>query len=511
MKRTIRLTALLLVAALLVCACTACGTGEGKASSEDTPSSGAASSEAAGEDISKKVELSMYVVSDRPVVQDQVEENYNKVFEEKLNCTLKVNWIGWAEYKNKYPLLFSSGEVFDMAYTSTWLNFSPLARKGAFKELDELWPKYAPKNYERQSEMALRQSKVNGHSYCIPTLLGTYSASGPTYRTDILEGTDWDGKMETIADYEEFLEYAKEAAPEMEPYNVYQSGSDMDEVYMKSKGLYGLTGGFLWLDPSEEKPQVFTYYEYGDTPEFLTMMSRWNEKGFFSKSALSDTDSQKFRGGKAASRITNLDAYPDEYIRHPEWGVKYANLVSDVSNLPFTQDAMAIASTSKNPERALMLYDLITSDQEVFNAFYYGVEGVNYKIIDGQIENLAPDDFVYSACWSARTPEFDMDDYGSPADLPDIRASFDSHIEEMKGEGSQKYTGFVMDTAAIETEFAACQNVHQQYWWPLELAYTDAESGLQEYEEKMEVAGIERIREEVQRQLDEYLDSLEEK
>ena len=93
MKRTIRLTALLLVAALLVCACTACGTGKGKASSEDTPSSGAASSEAAGEDISKKVELSMYVVSDRPVVQDQVEENYNKVFEEKLNCTLKVNWI----------------------------------------------------------------------------------------------------------------------------------------------------------------------------------------------------------------------------------------------------------------------------------------------------------------------------------------------------------------------------------------------------------------------------------
>ena len=74
------------------------------------------------------------------------------------------------------------------------------------------------------------------------------------------------------------------------------------------------------------------------------MMSRWNEKGFFSKSALSDTDSQKFRGGKAASRITNLDAYPDEYIRHPEWGVKYANLVSDVSNLPFTQDAMATVS-----------------------------------------------------------------------------------------------------------------------------------------------------------------------
>ena len=49
---------------------------------------------------------------------------------------------------------------------------------------------------------------------------------------------------------------------------------------------------------------------------------------------------------------------------------------------------MAIASTSKNPERALMLYDLITSDQEVFNAFFYGVEGVNSKTIAASYTHL---------------------------------------------------------------------------------------------------------------------------
>ena len=82
---------------------------EGKASSEDTPSSGAASSEAAGEDISKK-SGALHVCGQRPARgSGPGGGNYNKVFEEKLNCTLKVNWIGWAEYKNKYPLLFSSG------------------------------------------------------------------------------------------------------------------------------------------------------------------------------------------------------------------------------------------------------------------------------------------------------------------------------------------------------------------------------------------------------------------
>ncbi len=42
--------------------------------------------------------------------------------------------------------------------------------------------------FERQSESALTQATVGDHYYCIPTLLATYSAFGPIYRTDLLEG-----------------------------------------------------------------------------------------------------------------------------------------------------------------------------------------------------------------------------------------------------------------------------------------------------------------------------------
>ena len=83
--------------------------------------------------------------------------------------------------------------------------------------LDELWPKYAPKNFERQSEAALRQATVEGHYYCIPTLLATYSAYGPIYRTDILEGTDWDGKMENLADFGAYLGYVKRRLRSLNP------------------------------------------------------------------------------------------------------------------------------------------------------------------------------------------------------------------------------------------------------------------------------------------------------
>ena len=41
-----------------------------------------------------------------------------------------------------------------------------------------------------------------------------------------------------------------------------------------------------------------------------------------------------------------------------------------------------------------------------------------------------------------------------------------------------------------------------------ELGYTDIDKGLAEYEEKMKAAGVDKVREEIQRQLDEYVAGL---
>lgn len=175
-----------------------CGSNNSSSSNGGAAKSGSTSSASGELDTSEFVELSMYVISDRPAGQDAIDENLNKLLKEKLNCSLKINWIGWAEYANKYPLLFSSGEEFDMAYSASWLNFASLAQKGAFKSLDELWPTYAPKNFAAQSEEAKQQATVNGSYYCVPSLLSTYNSYGPIYRGDLVEGTEWDGKMETF-------------------------------------------------------------------------------------------------------------------------------------------------------------------------------------------------------------------------------------------------------------------------------------------------------------------------
>ena len=42
--------------------------------------------------------------------------------------------------------------------------------------------------------------------------------------------------------------------------------------------------------------------------------------------------------------------------------------------------AMAISSKSKNPERALMVYDILRNDVECYRLIRYGIEGVQYQI-----------------------------------------------------------------------------------------------------------------------------------
>lgn len=495
-----KLVSVFLAATMVASVLTGCG---GSASNETA----AVSSETGEVDTSKEVNLVMYVVSDRPAGQDVIDENINKILKEKLNTTLTINWIPWSDYANKYPLLFSSGEVFDLVYVSSWLNFTSMAQKGAFMNLDELWPTYAPNNFAKTTDPAKQQATVNGHYYCIPSQLATYRAYGPIYRTDVVEGTEWNGKMETFEDVEAYCDIVKATHPEMETIDIYSSGSEWDDTYMFNKGYIpskGSTNDFLWFDPSESNPQLFGYYESDEVPAFLEMMARWNEKGFFSKSALSDTDSTKTQNGKAALKTHNIDNYQNYYVLHPEWGFEYQDLNKYAAHLPFTQDAVAVSTTSKNPERALAVWDLLTSDQELYDAFMYGIEGTSYSLNEeGQYTIIDADNYAVSSMWAARTTGLNRDIAGTPEGYTTWHETFEKQIAE--NDIWEKYSAFTIDTSSFETEYAACQNVHQQYWWPLELGYTDAETGLAEYKEKMEAAGIEKVKAELQKQLDAYV------
>lgn len=500
-----KLIAALLALTTMATVLTGCGGSSSGSSSGSSPAS--ASGESGTADTSQEVELVMYVVSDRPAGQDVVDENLNKLLKEKLNCTLKINWIGWAEYAQKYPMLYSSGESFDMAYCAGWLNFSNLARKGAFQSLNDLLPTYAPKNYAMQSESALSQATIDGNLYAVPTLLPTYTAYGTVYRGDIAEEAGITDTIDTWDEIEEYCDYILANHPEMEAIDMYSKDPELALQYTRSIGYKDIDSGlrYIYYDPSEENPTVKAVYDVDGISDFYARMKDWSDKGYWSKSALSDTDSLKTQNGKAALRFYNVDTWASYSAIHPEWNFQYGNMTSDVAHLPYTQDCMVISNTAKNPERALMLWDLLTTDQEAYDAFFYGVLDTSYTLNDeGQFTITDPDLYNTNAMWAVRTMDLNRNQAGVPDSYNTIREDWEKEISSDKG--AERFTGFVLDTTNITTEVAACTNAEQQYGWPLQLGYTEnVEQSIEEYKSAMEAAGIEKVIAECQTQLDAYL------
>lgn len=478
----------------------ACGK-SGKNPSE-TPGNPSQSADEAGKP-KKEVELVTYALGTEPNRHEEVMKPFNKKLKEKLNTTLKVKFIGWGDYETKYPLLLSSGESFDMIYTATWLNFFQQARKGAFMELDDLIPKYAPDAWAQISDVNKKTAMVDDHIYAIPSGKSTYNAFGVIVRGDLMKKYNLP-EIRTFDDYAAYMQAIVDNEPSMQATDVYSGGSEIDDVYYMNHGLYPLTGNtksIYWVDLDAEKPVVFNKTSWKGTPDMLKMMNEWSKKGYWPKAALSNKDSDMMSTGKAASGTHSLDNWVSQYQRHPDWDWRFYNMVKYNEELSAMQDAMAIPNSSQNPERALQFINLVRTDEELYDMLVYGIEGKTYGIEkDNTVRALDPDNFNLDPwAWGLRTNDFTRDYAGSPASLPEKRDEIRDtlHTNPMRA--------FAMDTDPVKSEYAAVTNVMAQYYDPLKLGYVDMDSGTKELKKQLKAAGDDKVVAELQRQLDDFL------
>ena len=111
-------------------------------------------------DTSEPMELKMYLIGDRTPDFDEVYGKINEILEEKLNCTLSVDFLSWGEHDTKYSLLFSGGEDFDLIFTaSSWGHYEQTVALGGFSELtEEDIQTYAPGIWDVVPELSASHS-----------------------------------------------------------------------------------------------------------------------------------------------------------------------------------------------------------------------------------------------------------------------------------------------------------------------------------------------------------------
>lgn len=508
-KKIIILMVVIVMTAVM--ALTGCSTDNSSSGTDSEATTGSSATENpvstdAGElDTSEFVDLVLYCIGPEYPLNDVVMENFDKLCKEKLNCSLELKLVGWGDISTKYPLLFASGEKIDMAYTSTWLNYAQLAQRGAFMALEDLLPVYAPDIWEQLSDIKKLQATVGGHMYAIPTLYDTYNAAGPIVRGDLMEKYGFDS-IDNLEDYGEFMKAVVNGEDGMVGVFCTGGNTGLDGFYLSSKKVYtisGFTTALLAVDLAAGDNKVIQpWMDYeGLETEYLPWANKYADAGCWSPDILANKDDQLFNQGKSASEVGNMDRWATWYINNPDWDPQFYPLNGQFEVLSGMTDALAIASQSENPERALALYNLMCTDKTMFDAFEYGIEGVTCEFPDDKhVKGINQEQFDMDAyLWSMRTNELTRRQIGIPP-------TWIERIEEL-GELAVPniLSAFTFDTTNVDSEYANCLNVLQQYGPPLEVGLTDPVEGLQELKEQLEIAGIDKVKAEAQAQLDAFL------
>ena len=456
-------------------------------------------------DISKPVELIMYLLGSPARDYDMMLEEANKILKEDLNATVTVNWIGWADRATQYPLLLASGDPIDLIYAATWANFYQNAQKGAFMALEDLAPVYAPKSYAQITPDFMEQSSLDGHLYGMPAPFFQYGDMGYIVRGDLME----EYGIETIDDMDgwgEYLAKVVENDPELEPVSFTGSDDTLDVYYAQARGYYNILStrfSPFWVNVDDEDSTIINLYETEGILDYFKKMKEWSDAGYWSKSALSNKDSNMFDDGKAASKMHSQDTWRSGYISHPDWDLRYYINGSYTFKTAAMQDGMCVPASSKNPERALMFLERLRTDQKYYNYFTYGIEGVHYEITsDNYLKQLDPDGFAAEGycSWGFKSLDYYIPPLGAPP-------NWDEKVAELNSLGRDNlFVLFTPNFDPVKNEWAAIINVIQQYRLPLTYGYIDdPETGLDTLVEKLKEAGADTVMAEMQSQLDAYL------
>lgn len=488
----------------------------GQQAGSEESKDGDSKAEPTGADVSEKVEVVMWMTgatSPRDLDRVMAELSSKMEADPELNCSLSFNIFNDSNTQQKMTLLLSSGEAMDLLYSAGYLSYPIFANKGAYMPLDDMVETAAPELYNYVTEDMWEATKVGGKIYMVPCMWEEWVPYGFLYREDLRKKHDLP-EPTTIETIEAYMQGIKDNEPDIlvtseMPSNFGVIGAHFtswDVLDMKYQWADWRVPYGLYID-YEDPTDVRLWWESDEFKEDMLMFKRWADAGYWSKSALANTEPKVdlFKAGKIACDLGFNS--PSGYANlvnsiattHPDWELgwlPYYRPKQLATPNHATQNGFSVPLSAKNPERALKVLEKMILDEEYYRLSHYGFEGEHYTISDeGYYQYVGdPDSSGFqregSNLWGTRNEEHML--------YPETTGKLLKELnEEFRGYTYPNiWTGFTEDSTSYQAERAAVMNVQAQYLPAIQAGLVDdVDAAIDELIEKSKVAGLDKVRE----------------
>lgn len=443
-----------------------------------------------------------YQIGTAPDNLDKLLEIVNAKLVEKVNAKIDMEYIGWGEYHDKLAVMTNSGEKYDIAYASNYLDN---AQKGAYADLTDLMKEHAKESLEMIDEAYIRGNTVNGKLYAFPVNGNVYAKQYWAFNPTFLEKHNFDpSSVNSIADLEPLLKAVKENDPETDPLAAgmgWRVGHDFDYVMDETVPL--------GIDMLGDQAKIVNPYETGDSliPE-LKAMHDFYQKGYVpSDAATSDQGYPLEDDNWAVRRETVGPRDFGDYLLQTVSGRPIK--IQSYTEIPLKSVAQArvasfvVSQNSDNKEAAVKVLNEVNSNPEILNTLVYGPEGENWeKNEDGTIKLLdGYQPTTHMSAWNTGNAEIlYRDEKITDEQIKESEEGLASAVES-------PLLDFNFVTDSVKTEIANVKTVMSQYISTLHTGTVNPDDVLEQFNKELKEAGLDKIQEEMQRQYDEFMAS----
>ncbi len=502
------ITLLLAFFVLAAAALSGCGkaTGTGDDDAEGTTTKATQKQEAQKEEL-KPVKLSWYYIG------NEAEENAPEVFEkanemisEKINATVTFHRFSFGDYPKKMQLSIAAQEEMDLMFTADWsLNYAEIVSKGALLELESLIDGYAPGTKSLIPDKIWNGTKVAGKIYGVPNYQVSFRQPALIFKKELVDKHGLKDKIFAVQKMEDLtpiFETIKANEDDIIPTLVPPLWQKWDartrDEYLEI--FIGLPCGVNYdleiIDTNNDE-----YFIAKDEADYK-LAREWNEKGFFHKDVgLVKDFTPEMKAGKffVLNDVYKPGIESDMKTRYGYDVYAVPMGMPVLSTGSITATLTGISRTSKNPERAMMLIEQMNTSKELYNLIVFGMEDKQYKKTgDNRIE-LIPESGYTGYAWMMGC-QFNA--YFLPGQEDDVW----EETKRLNAEAFEAPTlGFVFDRNNVKTEVANINAVSKENEEIKKYGILEVDEYMDKLEEsrrKINEAGLEAFKKELQSQLD---------
>lgn len=420
----------------------------------------------------------------------------NELLAERYQLKLDLICIDNKNYNSKLQVINAGQEEYDLFYVKQ--NFSECIKNGVLTDITDMLPEIAPETYKALDKNNWDAVTVDGRIYGVPNWQVQAYAPGiigdkSKYDTAGVNPAD----INSLEDITEYLTKIHEIEPDT---NIIDPWWETMAFYYGFETVMGKNGGAI-RTRAEGKPKVINQYASKEFKEYITTRRQWVEDGIVADYYENNHGMEKKGIQRSPMGVffykPSVAAENSLSRGYPCVGEQFGDAVITTGGIRATMTG--ISTTSKHPKEALKMIEVIYTDAEIYNLLCWGIEGKHYtKGEDGKITIVQDSGYDRIANWKI----------GPVYNSLLLSNQEDSVYEETKEFNESAIPspllGFNFDSNPVSSELANIGTVINKELQTLEMGLVDPEKGLKEFLHDLDVAGFQKVIDEMQKQIDEW-------